>query len=260
MIDLHCHILPGVDDGPEGVDGAVALAQDALRDGVHTVVATPHGNVEWGFQGDESEARERVATLRAEFTRRQLELELLPGLEVALTPDVPALCTEGRLFTLNGSRYLLVEFPIQLVPSYAEATLFRLQIQKLVPVIAHPERNTQIAADPEILLQMVRRGMLAQITAGSLVGAFGAATQRVAEALLTRGLAHVIASDAHLINGRSFSLSRALQRAESLVGEESARAMVTTVPEAILQDQEVVCPEPRPAPRRTWFPFSRRKS
>ncbi len=236
------------------------MARAALQDGVDTVVATPHGNVPWGFSGDEAELRERVAALETELARRGLELKLFPGLEVALTPDAPTLYAARQIFTLNGSRYLLVEFPVHLVPSYAEETLFHLQLQKLVPVIAHPERNAQIAADLEILQRMVDRGMMAQITAGSLVGAFGTSAQQVAETLLLRGLVHVIASDAHPQDGRSSSLAAAVLRATTLVGEEAARALVTTAPDAILRDREVVLPEPRPAPRRSWFPFGRRKS
>lgn len=259
MIDLHCHLLPEVDDGPATVEDAVAMARMAVQDGVRTIVATPHG-AEWSYTGDESETRDRTAALRSELAARGVDLELLTGLEVYLTPDAATLHAQGRIFTLNGSRYILVEFPMQGVPAYAEQTLFDLQIRRLTPVIAHPERNSQIADNPEIVSRMVDRGMLVQVTAASVVGIFGARTRAAAELLLTRGLAHLLASDAHSIGGRSPVLSGAVRRASKLIGEAAATAMVTTAPAAVLRDAEVASPEPRPARRRSWFPFGRKRS
>lgn len=258
MIDLHCHILPGIDDGAETVDDSAAMAKVALEDGVRTIVATPHG-VEWAYTGDEVETRTRVADLGLELAARGLELEVLPGLEVFITPDTPAHHAQGRVYTMNGSRYMLVEFPLSVFPSYVEQILFELQLRQLVPVIAHPERNSTIAADPQRLLRLVERGMLVQVTAGSILGIFGARTRETAESLLTRRLAHVIASDAHSAGGRAPVLSAAMRRASELIGEEAARAMVTSVPAAILRNDVVELPRPQPPPRRFWFPFMRKK-
>ncbi len=255
MIDLHCHLLSGVDDGAATLEDSMAMALMAAQDGVRTIVATPHSERGDGWQIDE-----KVKALRSELRSHGVDLEVVAGLEVYLTPETSRLHAEGCLRTLNGSRYLLVEFSMQSLPSYAEQVLFELQARRLVPVIAHPERNAHIAENLEIARRMAERGMLLQVTAASMVGAFGARTRGVAEAMVKRRLVHVIASDAHSTGVRSPVLSSAVRRAGELIGEEAARAMVTTLPAAILRDEEVAVPEPRPAQRRSWFPFGRRWS
>ena len=258
MIDLHCHILPGVDDGPTVMEEAVAMARAAVQDGITTVVATPH-SVVWAFAGCEGATRKKVAAMRAELASHGVELELLAGIEARVTPDLPALFARGHVFTLNGSRYILVEFPFDVLPNFVEQTLFELQLRQLVPVIAHPERNSEIARNPGILHRLVSRGMLVQVTSGSLLGDFGHRTQQTAELLVAHRLAHIIASDAHSAKWRLPSLLEATARATRLIGREAAEAMVTTVPAAILRDEEMAIPEPRPVERQTWFPFGRRK-
>jgi len=257
LIDLHCHILPGIDDGAASLDDSLAIARLALQDGVRRVVATPH----WGegtFTGTGAEIQERVQALQGELLGRGVEMEILAGAELFLSPEVPARCAEDPLLTLNGSRYLLVEFPLQMVPPYAEQILFELRLRGIVPVIAHPERNAEIASNPELLRKLVDRGVLAQVTAGSLEGTFGFHIRRVAETLVKRQLVQIIASDAHSAHDRPPLLGNAVQRAAQLVGDEAAHAMATTVPEAILRDEEIELPPPQPPQRRSWFSFLRR--
>lgn len=259
MIDIHCHILPGVDDGAAALDDSVAIAEAAVVDGTRTVVATPHG-AGWAYTGSLSETQRRVSELQAELTRREVDLEVLVGLEVHVTPELASLHAQGSIYTLNGSRYLLVEFPPQVLPAYTDQVLFDLQLRQLVPVIAHPERNLVIAAKPEILWRMVSRGMLAQVTAGSLTGLFGPKTREVAELLVTHHMVHVIASDAHSVAGRGPALSAAVRRVGELIGREAAGSMVTTRPLAILRNESVQAPEPEPLEeRRSWFHFGRNK-
>jgi protein-tyrosine phosphatase len=260
MIDLHCHILPDIDDGPASLEDAVRLARMAVQDGIRTVVATPHG-VDWAYVrgGDEAELKREIASLQRELRRQELDLEILPGMEVHLLPETPSLYRGRRIFTLNSSRYMLVEFPMRSFPIYAEDTLFNLQVHKLVPVIAHAERYPALAERPELLEKMVERGMLLQITAGSLTGQHGAQPREMAEMLVERRMAHILSTDAHSAKHRPPILSEGLRRAAQLVGEDAAREMVTTVPAAILRDEEVVVPEPVALRRRSWFPFGRRQ-
>lgn len=258
MIDIHCHILPGVDDGAAKLDDSIAIATAAIAGGTRTVVATPHG-AQWAYTGSLAETQRRVGDLQAELNSRGVDLEVLTGLEVHITPDLAQIHDQGGVFTLNGSRYILVEFPLQVLPVYTDQVLFDLQLHHLVPVIAHPERNLAIAAKPEILWRMVSRGMLAQVTAGSLIGLFGPKTREVAESLVTHHLVHVIASDAHSATERGPALSAAVKRAGELIGRDAAGAMVTTTPWTILRNESVQVPEPEPLERRrSWFPFGRK--
>ncbi len=259
MIDIHCHILPGLDDGAAELDDSIAIAAAAVADGTRTVVATPHG-AKWAYNGSLAETQRKVSELQAEISSRGVDLEVLTGLEAHITPDLAELHDRGGVFTLNGSRYLLVEFPLQILPVYTDQALFDLQVRQLIPVIAHPERNLAIAAKPEILWRMVSHGMLAQVTAGSLVGLFGPKTREVAELLVTHRLVHVIASDAHSVTGRGPVLSAAVKRAGELIGQDAAGAMVTVTPWTILRNESVQVPEPEPLEQpRSWFHFGHKK-
>ncbi|HEX2922730.1 MAG TPA: CpsB/CapC family capsule biosynthesis tyrosine phosphatase [Chloroflexota bacterium] len=258
MIDLHCHILPGVDDGPTTPEEALAMARVAIQDGLHTIVATPHG-AEGVYSGRLDDTVKRLDAFGSFLSSHGVQLKLLPGLEVYLTPKTPSLCREGAVYPLNSSRYLLVEFSVDMVPPYVEQALFELQLQGLVPIIAHPERNMEIAAAPEKLERMVRKGMLAQVTAGSITGEFGGQARAAAEAMLSRGLVQIIASDAHAATRRPPRMSGAVRRAAQLVGEEAAESMVEAVPAAILANEDVEPPEPRPTHKGSWFAFGRRR-
>lgn len=259
MIDLHCHLLPAVDDGPGDLTESVAMARAALRDGVRTIVATPHGT-DWGtgFAGGSEALSQWTSDLESELARRGLELRVLPGLEVYLTPETPELHQREQLSTLNSSRYMLVEFPFHILPVYAEQTLFQLRMRHVAPLIAHPERNATIARNPETLRSYVERGMLVQVTAGSLTGFFGPEVRRAAEYLVAHRMAHVIASDAHSSSARPPVLSAGVKRATELIGEQEAIAMVTSTPDAIVSDREVAVLEPLPSRQRSWFPFGNR--
>jgi protein-tyrosine phosphatase len=156
---------------------------------------------------------------------------------------------------MNGSRYALVEMPFYGYPDYVEEVLFQLQLRGIRPVLAHPERAEAVQRDPEFLARLVERGMLSQVTAGSVVGHFGGRVERLTQTLLRRGLVHVLASDAHFANGpRSPDLSPGVQAAAAIVGHDRAQAMVVDTPRAILGDKPVETEPPRPdrAPRRWW--------
>lgn len=226
------------------------MAEAALADGITTVVATPHCGVELpgrrviqGWADD----------LRRELAARGISLDLASGGEVSLGSIGGEMPLPVALPTLGGSRYLLVELPLGMPLQLAERLLFRMQVAGVVPVLAHPERHPDLAESPEILRGFVDRGMLVQLTSASLEGVFGGRVRRFSEELLSGGLAHVIASDAHSLAGRGPQLSGGLRRAAELVGEETALAMVTTVPRAILEDRVVELPHPSTPPRRSRF-------
>jgi len=161
----------------------------------------------------------------------------------------------GHAFPLNGSRYILVELPLQSYPPYTGQVLFDLQVRGYRPILAHPERNETIQGDHHLLENLVERGMLAQLTASSLLGAWGPRAKKTAEVFLERHLVHVIATDAHHVEGfRAPVLSRGFQAATRLIGQEAATAMVLHIPEKILADQDVDPEPPLAAPsRRSWL-------
>lgn len=267
MIDLHAHLLPGVDDGARSLDEAISLARLAVEDGTSVVVVTPHAGgrdaAAPAARLTAAQVQRWTAALQAELDAARLPLRLVPGMEVfveaALFERLSQSDQTDRLPVLGQSRYVLLELPPHALPPRLPDLLFHLQAAGYVPLIAHPERNAAMVEQPHLLYEMVARGCLAQVTAMSLTGAFGPRVQAAAELLLEHELVHVIASDAHWFPERPTGLSTAVARAAALIGEEQARAMVTTVPRGVLENQP---PEsfgftPRvPQQRRRWWPWS----
>ena len=254
MIDLHSHILPGLDDGARDMDFAIEMAKMAVADGVCCVAATPH-NVNGFRTGTRAEVWAATTKLREALRAQDIALEIVPGVEARIGPDLSQQLDAGRAFPIGQTRYILLELPLVDYPTYTERVIFELQVRGLVPILAHPERNEVLRKKPELLQPLMERGCLSQLTAASLVGVFGEETRRVSVDMLERNLAHVIASDAHTLSKRSSVLSEAVKEASRIMGEDRARALVTTVPQAILDDREVQVEAPldRRASRGRWL-------
>ncbi|MFI5265799.1 MAG: tyrosine-protein phosphatase [Chloroflexota bacterium] len=245
MIDLHNHILPGVDDGARSVEEACDMARALVDQGVTTACCTPH-TTEWATAGDEASILARVARLRATLAKQSIPLELLPGAEAHITPTLAADVQRHAVPTLNGTPYLLLEFPYDLLPPFFERVVFELRVHGIRPVIAHPERIAPIADDPNILYQLVRRGCLGQLTAMSLAGGFGPRVREVSELMLEHRLVHAIASDAHDAQpgSRLFALPDARSSASRLLGESAASALFDATPAKIVAGEPIEPPEP----------------
>ncbi len=254
MIDIHTHILPGCDDGASSMEESLEMAAVAVQDGIRQVVATPHEEA-WGKTIDIQRVVAAVDDLRRAIADRGIDIEVLVGIEALLAPDLPERLAQRRVLGINEKRYVLVEVPFQLYPAFADQTFFELQLRGIVPVLAHPERNAAVQRDPYILEGPVSRGVMVQITAGSLLGAFGSKTRETAETMLASNLAHVIASDAHSPEARPPILSTAARRAAELVGAERAEAMVSSVPKSIIIGERVELPAPIRQKARKGWPF-----
>ena len=233
MIDLHCHILPGLDDGPATLDDAVAMARGAVADGIKTLVATPHvfdGRYE--VQAGPRDAA--LAALRRRLAEEGIALEVLPGSDCHLHEHLVEMLQQSPDHSLNrAGRGFLVEWPEALVPAGFDAFLFRAEIANLTPVLTHPERHPEIQARPDRLDGFIAQGLQLQITAGSLLGLFGRRAQSTARTLLAKGWVHVLASDAHDPETRAPRLSAARREAERLLGP-AAVDLVTRHPAALL--------------------------
>jgi len=250
VIDLHSHILPGLDDGSRSVEEARALARRAAEDGVTAIAATPH--VRGDYPTRPSEMESGVLRLREDFLEQGIGVEVLHGGELDLVMlgslDDDAL----RRFSLARSeRYLLLEFPYTGWPSGLEETVYGLGLRGFVSVIAHPERNREVQADPGRLAEAVRMGSLVQLTAASVDGRIGRSSQKAAERLLADGLAHVLASDAHTPEIREAGLGAA---AEAVGDDRLAAYLTTEAPAAIVAGEAVPSPPPK-ARRRRYLLF-----
>ena len=254
MYDLHAHILPGVDDGAKTLDDTLEMARVAAHHGTKVMLATPHRRditENWSVRHIQDLLRDMNTRIQAQ----SIELTLRLGMENHLDLELPDEVSAGRALPINGSRYILVEMPFFGRPNYVDDVLFRLQVQGLTPVLAHPERIEAFESDPGLLVRFVEGGMITQITGGSIVGHFGGRTKRFDNTLLNRGLVHVIASDTHFPDGpRSPILTPGVNAAARIVGRERAQAMVVDTPKTILENAavEIEPPGEVEAPRRWW--------
>jgi protein-tyrosine phosphatase len=237
VLDLHSHILPDVDDGPSTMEESVEMAMMAYEDGTLTIVATPH-NRDVNERSSISTVISLLDQLNQEISAKSTSLKIILGMENHLEMDTPEQVNQGRALPIDGTNYILIELPSEFYPFYTEEVLFRLQIDGLRPIVVHPERNLAIQKNFGILAKLVQRGVLTQITAGSITGALGKDYQKAAKELLQQNLVHIIASDCHTSRGiRTPILSLGVNAAAKVVGSEVARKMVEDIPQAILQDK-----------------------
>lgn len=254
MIDLHIHLLPGVDDGASDVAISHAMLARAQALGFDILVATPHlpGRLEPAYRSQIEQALVEVRAMAPSFA---IDIEF--GFEIALTPDLPARLEAGEPATLGGSQAVLVDLPFSGWPLHVESTLFELQVAGFRPVLAHPERYVAIQQDSDRARSLADRGTLLQATTGSFVGIFGQAAQRTAERLLQQGAIHLVATDAHSTGARFASVDRGLDRIRTLVGEERLRQLVDDVPRALLDDADLPQPVPHDPSTRSWLDRAR---
>jgi len=217
MIDTHCHILSGIDDGAQTIDDSLKMAKLAIEEGITTIIATPHHN-NGKYENPKASILEKVAELNRVLQAEKLPLTILPGQETRITGEFIEDWENDRVLPLNQTQYLFVEFPSSHVPRYAEKMLYDLQLKGLIPIIVHPERNQEIHERPEILYQLVKKGASAQLTAGSLCGKFGKKVKSFSEQLIEANLIHFVASDAHNITSRAFHLEHAYEVVEDKYG------------------------------------------
>lgn len=254
MIDLHHHLLPGIDDGAADLAMALEMARMAVADGIHTVACTPH--IYPGLYENTGDGiRAAIAALQAELDSAGIKLHLVEGADVHLAPDLGEGIKAGRIPTLAGSRYLLLEPPHHVAPPRLEETVFGLMAAGTIPVITHPERLTWIDGHYDDFRRLFRNGAWMQITAGSLTGRFGRRPKYWAERMLEEGMVHILATDAHHPRRRPPLLAEAREAAARRLGEAEAAHLVSTRPGGILDNAH---PDTLPALPETGPPDRKR--
>lgn len=237
LIDLHCHLLPGIDDGAPDLETALRMARIAHDDGIRTIACTPH--IYPGLYDNDADAiRGAIATLQVALADAGIDLVLVPGADTHLVPEVLDGVRRGRIPTLNGSRYLLLEPPHHVEPPNFLDSLFQLRAGGIVPVITHPERLSWVEERHATFVRAVEGGALLQITAGSLTGRFGRRARYWAQRFLDEGLVSIIATDAHGASRRPPLLAEARDAAAQQVGADEARRLVEERPAAIIADHD----------------------
>jgi protein-tyrosine phosphatase len=248
MIDLHCHLLPAIDDGPETVDGSIAMAHAHVESGVRCVACTPH--VDWSTPNQAQDIRRRVDDLRVALVAHDVDLEVVPGGEVGLTRAIETDDEELTALRLGGGPWLLLEAPLG-VQVGIDTAVSMVAMRGHRILLAHPERCPAFHRDLDALTRLVDQGVLCQVTATALTGQFGRTVQRVATRMVDAGLIHVVASDAHDDRRRAPGLREHVEQA----GFGHLTAWLTEdVPAAILAGSAIPARPSAPAPaRRRWW-------
>lgn len=231
MVDIHCHILSGMDDGAKSIEESLAMAEMAIADGITHIVATPHASPEFRF--DYAKVRREAERLQSALGDK---LKIATGCDFHLSPEnINALKKMASPFCIHQKDYLLVEFNEFAIPPAMDQTLYEIQLAGLRPVITHPERNGILRAQPERLEKWIRNGCCGQVTGGSLTGAFGSNVRATSMEWIARGLVHFIASDAHNTTLRPHKLRAAFDAVEKEFGRAKAAALFVENPLAAFE-------------------------
>jgi protein-tyrosine phosphatase len=246
MIDLHCHILPGLDDGAERLEESVEMARAAEEDGIEKIVATPHLFRDNLAYEDLSIIEEKKEELNQALKTNNINVEIFAGAEVNISHHLLEQIRENRSYlTLHQSSFMFVEFPPDHVFSGVKELFFELMSEGITPIIAHPERNSVFIHHPGPLYELLQMGALAQANSGSFLGMYGSTVESAVLRLLQLNLIQFIGSDGHNSRSKAPRLSEAVKIAASLIGEERAKALVKENPQAVLDDQQIPdFPEP----------------
>lgn len=236
MIDLHCHLLPGIDDGPKAMVQSLGMARHAVANGIRQCVVTPH-IVPGCYENDIHTIQPVYQAFRDQLENDGIPLQVRMAAEVRISAELPALIAQTKIPFIGsweGKQVLLLEFPHDHIPLGSDKLVTWLLARDVQPMIAHPERNKAIMRQPDKVLRFVDLGCLLQITAGSVTGGFGQDVQRIALSLIQQGVATALASDAHNLEKRKPDMTPAVEFLMPLIGEERVNQLIMSNPARML--------------------------
>jgi len=225
LVDIHCHLLPNVDDGPTTWEESLEMARLASQDGIKISVTTPHWIQGTRWEPNPDEIRKKVKELNEKLEENEIPLLILPGMEIGISENLPGLLSSDRILTLGESSNILIEIPFISLPYGIEEIIFSLKAIGVSPILAHPERNKEIQKNPNRVLELVKAGALLQVTAGSLCGYFGEQARRCVFQLARLGVIHAVASDAHNTEARQPIITDGLKVLEEFIGIEGVNEL-----------------------------------
>jgi len=239
MVDLHCHLIPGVDDGPTTEAESLEMMKVAIQEGITVIAATPH-HLNGKYINNREDILKAVEQLNGLVKSHQLPLKIVPGQEIRINGQFEEDYDNEKIVTVGGNtQYVLVELPSNHVPRYATRLFYDIQLKNLRPIIVHPERNSEIIKNPEKLMQFIEKGALVQVTAASITGCFGKKIQKFSFKLIEANAVQIIASDAHNITSRGFQMKGATQLLKKKYGSDYVESLLTNA-QHILANKVVV--------------------
>jgi protein-tyrosine phosphatase len=251
MIDIHSHILPGIDDGAQNMSETIEMAKKAVEEGIGTIIATPH-HKNGQYENSKPQIIEQVANVNLVLADEGIDLKVIPGQETRIFGEFIEEYESGKILTLADSQYVFLELPSGHVPRYTDQLLFDIQLKGLTPIIVHPERNSQFIEQPDLLYKFVKKGTLTQVTASSLCGYFGKKIKTFSQQLIESNLTHFIASDAHNVKNRTFKMAEAFELIDSKYGPDMVY-LFTENAELLVENSNVIREVPEPVKRKKFL-------
>lgn len=245
MIDIHSHIIPGLDDGAKDLDTALEMLEIAYNNGTSDVILTPHYIHDATFENNCTEIKKSFKELKEAAVKHGINLKLHLGSEIFICPELPTLLDEKKVLTLNNSSYVLVEIPMLSIAEYTEDVLFNLKLKGYNPIIAHPERCSETAKSFDFIKRLIDKGIYMQVNSSSIKGLFGKRIMNISLKLLQQGLVHFIASDAHTTGGRSPKLIKAYDIVAAKMGSHVAQKLFIENPQRVIVDKAIEISEPK---------------
>jgi protein-tyrosine phosphatase len=247
LIDLHSHILPGVDDGARSLDESLEMGRIAASEGIEVMACTPHF-MPGLYDNTAPDIRQRIAQLNDEFSQHDIDVALVVGSDAHMRPDFVNCLRDGSILTLHDSRYVLFEPPHIVMPQRLDDLLFNIQASGYVPVLTHPERLKWIEQGYDAVLEFAKSGVMIQLTAGSMTGRFGKRAAYWSQRMLADGIVSIIATDCHNLDSRPPHLVKAFEMAQSELGDDEGLNLVLRRPALILENAAPDVLPPLPVP------------
>ena len=244
MIDFHSHLLPNVDDGSKSVEETFELLEEAKNAGFEGVISTSH-YMEGYYEVDVAERKVWVNALSESLYKKNIDLKLYLGNEIYLTENLINLLENGKATSINNSNYVLFEFPLNSKPMNMYDIIYDMLEYKLIPILAHPERYSFVQKEPELVYDLIQKGVLMQSNFGSIIGRYGEKAELIVRKLLENNMVHFLGSDVHKANTIYPRIGEALDIIKEIVGREKLEELTTINPKLVLENRRIDIDEPR---------------
>lgn len=244
MIDMHSHILPNIDDGARSVEETFHLIQEAKEAGFEAIIATSH-YMEGYYETDAPEREVWVKAIYDKLQEKNIDINLYLGNEIYLSENMITLLEEGKASTINDTSYVLFEMPLNVEPLNLYDVIYEMQQYKLVPILAHPERYSFVQEEPELIYDLIQKGVLMQANYASIIGYYGQKAQMIVKKLLENNMIHFLGSDVHRQNTIYLRIPQILEELNSVIGKSKLEELTTINPKLVLNNKRIDIDEPK---------------
>ena len=238
MIDVHSHILPNIDDGSRSIDETFNLIKEAKEAGFEGIICTSH-YMENYYETDRPEREVWINAIHENLKNKNIEMNLYLGNEIYMSDNIIKLLEDGKATTMNDTSYVLFELPLNVEPMNLYDMVYEMQQYKIVPILAHPERYSFVQTDPELIYDLIDKGVLMQANYGSIVGQYGKKAQMIVQKFLENNMIHMLGTDAHRQNTIYTKIPEILVELKSLIGEEKLNELTTINPELVINNKRI---------------------